>query len=42
LRLPRSSGQAHWQVERRATVYLIGLVVLWKVSPLIWGETHCA
>jgi hypothetical protein len=43
------TGFSGWRLRRNfrllltgfAMVYVIGLVVLWNVSPLIWGQTYC-
>jgi hypothetical protein len=44
------AGFSGWRFRRRrglvlgafTALYVIGLVVLWNVSPLIWGHTYCA
>ncbi len=44
-----AAGIAAWRLRRKlgllfggfVAVYVIGLVVLWFVSPLLWGPRHC-
>jgi hypothetical protein len=44
-----AAGVTAWKLRRQlarlvlgfGVLYLVGLLVLWEVSPLVWGPRHC-